>query len=69
MDNSAPPDRPPPLQFSLRSLFGLMFAVALIFGTLRWMNVSTATHLIVMAVLLISGLVVVLLVAAINKSQ
>jgi hypothetical protein len=58
---------PPPLQFGLSTLLWLMVAVGLIFGTLRWMQVSVITSLIVMAVLAVSAPAVVLLVAAISK--
>ena len=46
-----------------------MVAVGLIFGTLRWMQVSATTSLIVMAVLAVCALAVVLLVAAISKVE
>jgi hypothetical protein len=59
----------PPLQFGLGSLLWLMVAVGLIFGTLQWMWVSVLTSLIVMAVLGVSALAVVLLVAAIAKIE
>ncbi|MGD0655594.1 MAG: hypothetical protein ABSA16_14735 [Thermoguttaceae bacterium] len=57
----------PPLQFGLSTLLWLMLAVGLIFGTLRWMQVSVITSLIVMAVLAVSAPAVVFLVAAISK--
>jgi len=60
---------PPPLQFGLSTLLWLMVAVGLIFGTLRWMQVAAATSLIVIAILAVSGLAVVLLVAAISKVE
>jgi hypothetical protein len=66
---SSEQSRPPPLQFGLGSLLWLMVAVGLIFGTLRWMQVSTITSLIVMVVLAVSALAVVLLVAAITKVE
>ena len=46
-----------------------MVAVGLIFGTLRWMQVPAITSLIVMAILAVSALAVVLLVAAISKVE
>jgi hypothetical protein len=61
--------RSPPLQFGLGSLFWLMLAVGLIFGTLKWMQVPAITCLIVMGVLAVSALAVVLLVAAITKVE
>ena len=60
---------PPPLQFGLSTLLWLMLAVGLIFGTLRWMQVPATTSLIVMAILAVSALAVVLLVAAISKVE
>ncbi|MGA2796899.1 MAG: hypothetical protein ABSE63_04925 [Thermoguttaceae bacterium] len=60
---------PPPLQFGLSTLLWLMVAVGLIFGTLRWMQVPATTSLIVMAILAVSALAVVLLVAAISKVE
>ncbi|MGA2062137.1 MAG: hypothetical protein ABSG67_16760 [Thermoguttaceae bacterium] len=59
----------PPLQFGLSTLLWLMVAVGLIFGTLRWMQVPATTSLIVMAILVVCGLAVVLLVAAISKVE
>jgi len=72
--NDRPPDaetrhRPPPLQFGLSSLLWIMLAVALIFSTLRWLQVPPATSLIVMAILAASALAVVALVAAISKVE
>jgi len=60
---------PPPLQFGLSTLLWLMVAVGLIFGTLRWMQAPATTSLIVMAILAVSALAVVLLVAAISKVE
>ncbi|MGD0517594.1 MAG: hypothetical protein ABSA26_08675 [Thermoguttaceae bacterium] len=60
---------PPPLQFGLSTLLWVMVAVGLIFGTLRWMQVSAITSFIVMAILAVSALAVVLLVAAISKVE
>jgi cytochrome bd-type quinol oxidase subunit 1 len=59
--------RPPraPLQFSLRSLMGLMLAVALLFGTLRWLNVSPTASAVVLAVLILGALAAVGLLAVI----
>ena len=57
----------PPLQFGISTLLWLMVAVGLIFGTLRWMQVSAITSIIVMVVLAVCAVVVVLLVYAISK--
>lgn len=56
-----------PLQFGISTLLWLTVAVALVFGTLRWLQVSTTASLIVMAVLAISTILVVILVAAISR--
>jgi hypothetical protein len=68
LGNELPSPRPP-LQFGLSTLLWLMVAVGVIFGTLRWMQVSTTTSLIVMALLAVSALAVVLLVVAISKIE
>ena len=68
-DNDETRHSPPPLQFGLSTLLWLMVAVGLIFGTLRWMQVPATTSLIVMAILAVSALAVVLLVAAISKIE
>ncbi len=67
--NNQTPSSPPPLQFGLSSLLWLMLAVGLIFGTLRWMQAPAITSLIVMAILAVSAVAVVLLVAAISKVE
>ena len=56
------------LQFGLRSLFGLAIAVAVIFGTLKWMGVGPRESLLVMLILIVGGLAAVGLVAAIVGS-
>jgi hypothetical protein len=60
---------PPPLQFGISSLLWIMLAVALIFSTLRWLQVPPATSLIILALLAASALAVVVLVAAISKVE
>jgi len=56
------------LQFGLRSLFGLAIAVAVIFGTLKWMGVGPRESLLVMLILIVGGLAAVGLIAAIVGS-
>jgi hypothetical protein len=68
------PDRPSkqrrrPLQFSLRSLFGLMLAVALVFGMLRWLEVPAAASGVVLVILIVALLGAVALLAAIAGSD
>ncbi len=59
-DNTRLPDDPSkeeqrrPLQFSLRSMLGLMTAVSVLFGTLRWLEVPPAASAMVLAVLLVA---------------
>lgn len=61
------PTSTPPLQFGISTLLWLMVAVGLIFGTLRWMQVSAITSIIVMVILAVCAVVVVFLVYAISK--
>ena len=64
-----PPDdsdpRPRPLQFSLRSILGVMVAVSLLFGTMRWLGVSPQASGIVLVILIVGSLAAVALLAAI----
>lgn len=71
-DRSTPdktPSSTPPLQFGLGTLLWLMAAVGAIFGTLRWMQVSTKTSLIVMGILAVSAILAILLAATIAKVE
>ncbi len=54
-----------PLQFSLRWLLGLTAAVALLFGMLRWLEVSTTASVVVLVILIAAGIAAVTLLAAI----
>ena len=56
MTNDESDGRPPhgPLQYSLRTLLGIMVAVGVLFGTLRWLNVSQSASVIVLIVLIVS---------------
>jgi len=56
------------LQFGLRSLFGLAIAVAVIFGTLKWVGVGPRESLLIMLILIVGGLAAVGLIAAIVSS-
>jgi hypothetical protein len=49
------PGRPPPLQFSLRGLMGVVTAVAVLFAALRWMGASTTASAVVLAVLMLAA--------------
>ena len=64
---------PPPLQFGLRAVLVIMVAVSVLFGTLRWLDVSPLASAIVLVILIVSvaaalGLVVAIAAAA-NDSQ
>ena len=54
-----------PLQFSLRSLFGLTVVVALVFGTLRWLDVSATASAVVLVILIVAVAAAVALLAAV----
>ena len=59
---------PRALQFGIRGLLGLAVAVAVIFGTLKWMGVGPRESLIVMLILIVGGLAALGLIAAIAAS-
>jgi hypothetical protein len=65
--NNEKPQKPPPLQFGMRALLGLMVAVGIIFGTLRGIGASEQTSLIVLGILIVSLLAAVGLIVAINN--
>jgi magnesium-transporting ATPase (P-type) len=67
MTNDKKREKPPPLQFGIKTLLGLMVAVGLIFGTLRWIGASEQTSYIVMGILTVSLLAAVGLIVAISK--
>jgi hypothetical protein len=60
------PQRPPP-QFSIRGLLLLTAAVALLFGTMRWLGVSPEASALVLVVLMIAGLGAVALLVTILR--
>jgi magnesium-transporting ATPase (P-type) len=65
--NHQKPEKPPPLQFGIKTLLGMMVAVGLIFGTLRWIGASEQTSYIVMGILTVSLLAAVGLIVAISR--
>ncbi len=65
MPQDTDPQRKPPLQFSLRAMLGMMVAVAVLFGTLRWLDVSPAASAVVLVILVLGALAAVALLAAI----
>ncbi len=62
-DGASQPRRP--LQFGLRSLLGLMVVVALVFGTLRWLDVSATASVVVLIILIVAVAGAVALLVAI----
>jgi len=59
--------RRPPLQYSLRGLFLLTAATAVLFGTLRWLEVPPAASVLVLVILIIAGAAAVGLLVAILR--
>ncbi len=68
-DQQRPERRRPPLQFSLRTLLTLPVAVGLLFGTLRWLNVSPLASAIVLAILVVSAAAALGLLAAVAAAD
>jgi Flp pilus assembly protein TadB len=68
MDDQQGPEprrRRPPLQFSLKTLLMMPVAVALLFGTLRWLAVPPLASAIILAILVVSVAAALGLLAAI----
>jgi hypothetical protein len=65
--NEPRPSRP--FQYGIGTLLGLMFVVAVVFGLLRWMGASPAQCAIVLAIIIVSLLAAVALIAAISKTS
>jgi hypothetical protein len=61
------PPRRPRLQFSLRGLLLLTVAVALLFGTLRWLGVSPEASGFILVVLIIAAAAAIGLMVAILR--
>jgi hypothetical protein len=57
-----------PLQFRLTTALGIMAAVSVLFGTLRWLGVPAQASMLILVVLLVSVLVAVTLVVVIAHS-
>jgi hypothetical protein len=60
---------PRPFQYGISTLLTLTFLVAVLFGLLRWMGATPAQSAIVMAILTVSLLAAVALIAAIGKTS
>jgi len=65
--NDSPKSRP--LQFGIGTLLGLTLVVAVLFGLLRWMGVTPLQGAIVLAILAVTLLAAVVLIAAITKME
>ena len=65
IDPEEPTNQRRPLQFSLRSLMGLSVVVALLFGTLRWLDVSAVASSVVLIILIVAVAAAAALLAAI----
>lgn len=61
--------RPPPLQFGLRAVLLIMVAVSLLFGTLRWLEVSPRASALVLVILVVSVAAALALVVAIAATR
>ena len=56
----------PPLQFGIRAVLGMMVAVGLLFGTLRWLGISPLAGALVLVILIVSVAAALGLVIAIS---
>ena len=59
----------PPLQFGLRAMLWIMVAVSLLFGTLRWLDVSASASAMVLVILIVSVAAALGLVVAIAAAR
>jgi hypothetical protein len=66
-DSTERTPRRPPLQFSLRGLLLLTAAVAVLFGTLRWLGVSPEASGFILVVLVIAAAAAIGLMVAILR--
>jgi predicted RND superfamily exporter protein len=64
-----PPPKRPPLQFSLATLLAVTTGLAMLFGALNWMGISTQAGAIVLIVVALSALAAVGLVVAIASAR
>ena len=66
-ENDSP--RRPPLQFGLRGLLGAAVAVAILFGTLRWLDVPPFASAVVLVIVIVSVAAAAALVVAIAAAS
>ncbi len=64
-----PSNQRQPLQFTLRGLLALTAVVALLFGTLRWLEVSATASAVVLVILIVAVAAAVALFAAIARAD
>ena len=69
MEENDPTESVRPLQFRLRTLFGLTAAMALLFGLLDWLGVPSEVSCVVLVVLIVSVLAALGLVVVIATSD
>ncbi len=62
------PWRPGPLQFGIGGLLTLTTIVAIVFGALRWLGISTRAAWIVLLVMVVGGIAAVAMVWAIAQT-
>ncbi len=62
-------DARPPLQFGLRTMLIVTSVVAMLFGTLRWLEVSTRASVMILVILVVSVLAALALVASIAGAR
>lgn len=67
-DESQQPSRRPPLQFGLRTMFGITAALCVLFATLNWLEVPRVASAIVLVVLGVGAVAAVALVVVIAGS-
>jgi hypothetical protein len=67
--DETPNDKRPPLQFSVRALLAAMVLVALLFGTLRWLDVSATASAVILVILVVGVLAAVGLLASIAGTR
>ena len=68
-DHKQQTGRRPPLQFGLRAVLWIMVAVSLLFGTLRWLDVSPSASAMVLVILIVSVAAALGLVVAIAAAR
>lgn len=63
-----PPPRPAPFQFSLRAMFGIVTAMAVLMSLLQWVRVPWQVSVLVLAILALGSVAAVGLLLVIAKA-